>query len=447
MNRELSLSDVERFQAAFDSDPGRRLAMNAVTNKGIVEAALSRRSVTSITHVYSDRVKAGSATNQKKTGRCWLFAGLNVLRVSAMEKLGVKDFELSQAYLMFWDKLEKANLFLENILETATEPVNGRAVMWLLMDPLGDGGQWDMFANLVRKYGIVPRTVMPESFSSSESRTMNMVLVAKLREYAREIRGRVEKGEGPEAIRRIKRKMLEEVYRILVICLGDPPSVFDFSWRDSDDGFHREEALTPMRFFDRYMGVGLDDYVCLINAPTADKPFEKLYTVRFLGNVAEGRKVTYLNTGIEDLKRCSAEMIRNGQPVWFACDVGKMFHRKMGVMDMGLYDFESVIGTGLGLDKGDRLDYCQSRMNHAMVLTAVDISPDNRTTRWRVENSWGGEIGDKGFMMMTDDWFDEYTYEVTVHRSYLRPALQKALDTEPTELPPWDPMGSVALCR
>jgi bleomycin hydrolase len=302
-----------------------------------------------------------------------------------------------------------------------------------------------MFANLVRKYGVVPKRVMPESFSSSESRTMNRVLVAKLREYSRDIRNALSGGDSPDEIRRVtKASMLEEIYRILVICLGEPPGEFLLEWRDKDEVFHREGSVTPGEFFERFVAFDLDSYVCLINAPTSDKPYGKLYTVRFLGNVVGGKRVIYLNVPSKDLKSASAAMIRDGSPVWFACDVGKMFHRKLGVMDMELFDFEAVIGTGLNLDKGERLDYCQSRMNHAMVLTAVDISEKGSPTRWRVENSWGDEIGDKGFMMMTDEWFDEYTYEVTVHRSYLRPEYLKALETEPVVLPPWDPMGSVA---
>ncbi|MBN1434210.1 C1 family peptidase [Candidatus Fermentibacterales bacterium] len=444
MREELSSQDVRAFRTSFEANPAHRLAMNAVTNSGLMEAALSRRSVMSVDHVYSHQVPAGKATNQQKTGRCWLFAGLNTLRTAAMQKMGLKEFELSQAYQMFWDKLEKANFFLENMLETAEEPLDSRVVMWLLGDPLGDGGQWDMFANLVRKYGVVPKTVMPESSSSSESRSMNAVLVARLREHAMTLRKGVSSGAPAEELRQRKAGMLDEVYRILSICMGQPPDEFCWQWRDSDDEFHRAGVLAPLRFFDEYVGLSLDDYVCLINAPTGDKPFGKLYTVQYLGNVLGGSPVIYLNAPIQDLRSAAMETIRDGQPVWFACDVGKMFHRKLGVMDMGLYDLEAVLGVGLGLGKGDRLQYCQSRMNHAMVLTAVDVDPDGSPTRWRVENSWGDEIGDKGFMMMTDEWFGEYVYEITVQRQYLSPELLKALDTEPVVLPPWDPMGSVA---
>jgi bleomycin hydrolase len=444
MEEQIKAENLERFADTFAAEPKNRLALNAVTKNGIGAVALNRAVVNQIDHTYSELIKTPEATHQKKSGRCWLFAGLNTLRLQAMETMNLETFELSQAYLMFWDKLEKANYFLESIIETRDEPLDGRLVMWILANPLVDGGQWDMFINLVKKYGVVPKSVMPETESSSNSRPMNAVLVARLREDARVLRTMHEEGASVAAMRERKGEMMEVFYRMLAIHLGDPPETFFWEWRDKDEAFHRHGTITPQAFFDTYVGVDLDDMACLINAPTDDKPFEKLYTVQYLGNVVGGQIVRYLNVDVDTLKQAAVDMIRDGNAVWFGCDVGKWLERNMGVMDPAIYDYELVYGTPFELDKAGRLDYGQSRMTHAMVLTGVDLDDDGRPRKWRVENSWGTDLGDKGYMLMTDAWFDEFVYELTVSKAYLSDDLLQVLETEPIVLPPWDPMGALA---
>ncbi len=444
MKKQIRYEDIERFTTAFDAEPKNLLALNAVAKNGIGAVALSRAVVNRTDHTYSHLIETPEATSQEKSGRCWLFAGLNTLRLAAMKKMNLESFELSQTHLMFWDKLEKANFFLENIIETVDEPLDGRLVMWLLANSLPDGGQWDMFVNLVEKYGVVPKSVMPETHGSSDSRPMNVLLIAKLREYAWVLREMHERSASVKEMRQAKGEMMEEFYRMVSIHLGQPPSRFLWEWRDKDKEFHRHGEITPTEFFEQYVGFDLDETVCLINAPTKDKPYRRLYTVQYLGNVVGGHAVRYLNVDIKTLKKAAADMIVEGQAVWFGCDVGKMLEREMGILDLKVYDYELVYGTRFKLDKAGRLDYGHSRMTHAMVFTGVDLDDSDKPIKWRVENSWGTKLGDKGYMVMADSWFDEFLYEVMVSKKHLSPKLLEVLDTEPVVLPPWDPMGALA---
>ena len=444
MDKTLKFADISHFSTQFDAESENQLSMNAVTKNGVQAAALSREVFTQTNYTFSDVIQTPDATDQLKSGRCWLFAGLNAFRLEAMKKLNLDQFELSQSYLMFWDKLEKANFFLENIIETLDEPLNGRLVMWLLEFPLPDGGQWDMFASLIKKYGVVPKSVMPESYSSSNSRTMNVLIAGKLREYAQVLRELHQEGADLEELRSEKEEMLEEIYRMLSIHLGKPPVIFLWEWRDKNNEFHRRGALTPLQFFDEYVNVDLNDRVCLIHAPTQDKPFNKVYTVQYLGNVIDGQTIKYLNVDLNTLKRAAVDMIVDGHAVWFGCDVGQWFAKEPGILNPHIFDFELVYGLEFTQNKASRLNYGQSRMTHAMVLTGVDLDDSGNPIKWRVENSWGPKEGDKGYLVMSDDWFDQFLYEITVSKKYLSSELIQALDTTPVKLPPWDPMGALA---
>jgi len=442
--KEITKGDIERFYKAFESDPRNLVALNAVTQVDVREAALSRAAINSVDHTYSHIIKTATVTGQGATGRCWMFAGLNTMRIYAMKKLNLKEFELSQPYLMFYDKLEKGNYFLENIIETRDEPLDGRLVMWILGHIIPDAGQWDMFVNLVKKYGVMPKKVMEETKSSGASRNMNSRLIAKLREYAKDLRVIHEGGASLDEMREAKACMMEEYYRMLSIHMGTPPTEFMWEYRDKDDEFHRHGIITPQEFFKEYVGFDLDQMVCLINAPTKDKPYNKMYTVQYLGNVVGGQDVRYMNVPIEVMKRAAVEMVKDGQPVWFGADAGKASYRNLGVFDPAIYDYGALYNTEFDFDKAERLDYGESRMTHAMVFTGVNIEEDGNPTKWKVENSWGTGVGDKGFYTMTDEWFEEYTYEVMVDRSYLSEELLKIQKMEPITLKPWDPMGALA---
>lgn len=436
--------DIIQYQAAFEADPRNRLALNAVTKTTAKNVAMNRKAVTRQTHIYSHTVPAGAATSQNSSGRCWMFAGLNLFRMKAAEQMNLEDFELSQTYLMFWDKFEKANYFLENILKTLEEPTDGRLICWLMTDPLQDGGQWDMFVNLVKKYGVVPKSAMPETESSSASGLMNSNITYKLRECASRLRAEYGRGASLEALRNQKSEMLEAFYRMLCIHLGEPPREFLWQWRDKDKAFHRDGTVTPQQFREKYVAFDLDSMACLIHCPQSAKSYDTLYTINYLGNVVGGEIVRYLNVEIEALKQGAIAMIKDGKPVWFGCDVGKTFDRDLGLMDLELYDYEGLYGLPFAMTKAEELDYGNSLMTHAMVLTGVDLDDTGRPTKWRVENSWGEKGGDKGFMTMTDAWFDAYLYEVVVEKQYLSQKHLALLDSEPQGLPPWDPMGSLA---
>ena len=442
LEKRLSFEDIRRFSKSFTMDPKNILAMNAVTENGIAAVALSRKEVDRQNFTFSNLIESPDATNQERSGRCWLFSGLSALSLEAMKKLNVRTFELSEIYQMFWDKLEKANYFLENVIETKEEPLNGRLVSLLLSDPIPDGGQWNMFVNLIKKYGVMPKTFMPETANSNDSDPMNALFASKLREYAKVLRDMNEKSDSVTELREKKRELLEEFYRLLCINLGVPPETFYWEWRDKDAVFHRRGSITPIQFYNEYVGIELDDYVSLINAP--NKPYDRLYTVQYLGNMVGGQDTRYLNDDLATMKKATIDMIKGNHAVWFGCDVAKMLETEMGAMDLSIYDYESVYGTKFQLDKAARLDYGDSEMTHAMVITGVDLDEHGNPRKWRVENSWGAAIGDQGYMYMMDEWFNAYLYEVVVRKEYLPPELTKILDIEPVVLSFWDPMCSLA---
>lgn len=436
---------VSKARKAFRGEPRYKQAMNAVCTTPISKVALNRDKVVQIDHTFSHHLPENKITAQNQSGRCWMFAALNTFRVEAIKRMNLdNDFELSQNYMTFWDKLEKSNYFLESIIKTVDEPVGSRLLDWLLSGPVQDGGQWHMFINLVRKYGVVPKRAMPESESSSSTRELGYHLTFLLRDYACRLRAAHDGGKSEADLRSMKDKFMKEVYRVLAIHLGEPPREFQWQWRDKDKNFQREGTLTPLEFYDKFVGINLDDMVCLIHDPRPQHRYNEVYTVKFLGNVVAGEPIKYLNVPIETLKTAAAEQIKDGQPVWFGNDVGKHLDRDLGVMDMDLFDFDLIYGTAPTMNKADRLQYGHSQMTHAMVFTGVDIDEGGRPAKWRVENSWGDKPGDKGFMVMTDEWFDQYMYEVVVHKRYVPLESLSALDREPVGLDPWDPMGSLA---
>jgi bleomycin hydrolase len=441
MDRVLAAADLELLRKDFSADPTYRLAQNAVTRVTVDDVAIDREIVSSIDHSLSTTLDDWKVTNQERSGRCWLFAGLNLLRVGVMRKTGIKDFEFSQNYAMFWDKLERANYFLEAVIETADRDLDDRTVAFLLDTVASDGGQWNMFAALVAKHGLVPKSHMPETQSSSNTARMNSILRYQLRQGARTVRAAMAQGAAPA--RAAKADIMSVVYRILSIHLGTPPEHFDWQWTDKDKNFHRDGVLTPREFAAKYVDLPVGDYVCLVNDPRPSSPIGRTFTVDYLGNVVGGPPVVYLNVGVPILKDIAAATIQGGEPVWFGCDVGKMMSSDYAYLDADLYDLPSVYNTGFGLDKAARLEYHESAMTHAMLFTGVDVL-DGATRRWRIENSWGSDRGKDGFYTMDDSWFGQYVFEIAVHASALPDDLRRALDAEPIVLPAWDPMGALA---
>ncbi len=447
MSESITKELLEQFEKNCSADAACQVAKNAVVENGLKASAKNGEAQRTSRHSFSVNLKQGAITNQKQSGRCWMFAALNTFRFEVIKKLNLENFEISQSYMFFYDKLEKANFFLESILDTLDEPTGSRLIAWLLSAPMNDGGQWDMLCSLVDKYGVVPKYAMPESKASSASGEMDWVLTVKLREDACRLRKAYADGAKREELASRKEEMLGEIYRILCICLGEPPKTFDFEVEDKDGKFIRECGLTPKAFFEKYVGLNLNDYISLINAPTADKPYHRSYSVKFLGNVKEGRQVRYLNLEIEELKKAAIAQMKDGSPVWFGCDVGKCSTRDGGVMDTNVYKLEELLGMKFGMDKAERLDYGESLMTHAMVFQGVNLDDEGRPNRWRVENSWGEEAGEKGYYVMSDDWFDEYMYQIVVDKKYLSEELLAEYEAEPIMLEPWDPMGSLAVVR
>jgi bleomycin hydrolase len=441
MERNLTAEQVELFEKGFAAQPSYRLMQNAVTQTPVGDIALDRRIVTGIDHSVSHLLDDWKVTNQKKSGRCWMFAGLNLLRVGAAHKLGVKDFEFSQNYTLWWDKFERANFFLEAMIETSERDVDDRTVAHLLSDPISDGGQWNMFAALVRKHGLVPKVAMPETDSSSNTSAMNDILRKVLREGARDLRGLHTEGE--QAQRERKEQVLGVVHRVLSIHLGTPPTRFLWQWKDDEKTFHRDGWMTPTEFAEKYVAVPIDDYVCVVHDPRPGSPVGRTFTVDYLGNIIDAPPVTYLNVEIGLLKRLAMDAITGGEPVWFGCDVAKQMRGDLGYWDARLFDYDAVYDTPFTLDKSDRLLHHETLMTHAMLFTGVDVV-DDAPRRWRVENSWGDEKGDAGFWTMNDSWFGEHVFEIAVRRSALPAELQARLDEEPIVLPAWDPMGALA---
>jgi bleomycin hydrolase len=441
---KLTADFIAELRQQFGSRPAYRLAQNAVTQTAVDDIALSREVIMNTDFSFSHWLDKWSVTNQKASGRCWMFAGLNLLRVGAMKKMNVKNFEFSQNYTFFWDKMERANYFLEKIIETANLPVDDRVVSFLLAAPIGDGGQWNMFVNIIKKHGVVPQAVMPETQSSSNSGHMNSMLVSTLREGAKRLRDLIRGGASLDETREAKKEILATVHRILCIHLGTPPTRFFWQWNDKNGRLHRDGDITPQQFAKKYITLPLDEYVCLVHDPRPTSPYNRTFTVQHLGNVVEGGIVKYLNIDIALMKQIAMKTILKGEPVWMGCDCGKMLRRDLGIWDKNLYEYELLYDTKFSLTKSDRLLYHHTAMNHAMLFTGVDVV-NGKPRRWRVENSWGEDkSGRKGFYVMNDNWFDEHMFEIAARKSALPQKLQKALDLAPIVQPPWDPMGSLA---
>lgn len=435
---------LKRFLDDYKSNPNNQTIENAIRRVGINQASFNNTLIARHPFEFSIETSKGKITNQKQSGRCWMFSALNTARVKVMEKLNLETFEFSQNYPLFYDKLEKSNYFLENILETLDYESNSRLIMHLLQAPIQDGGQWDMFAGLLKKYGAVPKSVMPESFHSSATADMNKVITSKLREYACTLRTAHKENKSMEQLKEMKEEMLSHIYSILVKCLGPVPTTFNYEYRDKNKQFHRIENITPQQFFNEYVNWDLEDKVSLINAPTADKPYYRAYTVKYLGSVKEGQPICYINVPIEELKKATIAMLKDNNPVWFGCDVGKQSVRDLGLLDLHSYDYDKTLNSDIQLNKAQRLEYGESLLTHAMVFTGVNLDSQDNPINWQVENSWGDAVGNKGIFSMSDNWFEEYNYQVLIDKKYLSDKILKALEEEIIELEPWDPMGSLA---
>ncbi|GAO15068.1 uncharacterized protein UV8b_02355 [Ustilaginoidea virens] len=453
----LPLEAVALIPSQFLQDPRNRLALSALSSADPRAVLTSQASKITNQHVFNTKIPSEGApiTNQRSSGRCWLFASTNVFRLALMKKYNLEAFELSQAYLYYYDKLEKSNWFLEQIIGTAGKDLEDRLVQRLLGDLVSDGGQWDMVYNLVEKYGLVPQALYPDSWNAMNSSVLNAILKTKLREFALKLRKLLlaPVPPAPGVVVAVKTTMMKDVQHIITLLLGPPPNPTKaFTWQYVDkDGKAHQLTVTPKHFASHIASSSfqassstISGMVSLVNDPRND--YLSLLTVDRLGNVVGGRNVTYINVDMETLKSACVKMIKAGLPVFFGCDVGKFSDRASGVMDLGIFDYEVGLGAGLrAMTKEERLRAGESLMTHAMVLTAVHL--DDKTggpVRWRVQNSWGPDSGDKGWFVMTDEWMDEFVYQAVVDVRFLSKEVRDVGGQQPVVLPLWDPMGSLA---
>ncbi|MCQ8268564.1 aminopeptidase C [Streptococcus suis] len=440
----LDFDFTERLYANYLANPSLQATENAVSHNGLLKSLETRQSAIDNDYIFSIDLTKDAVSNQKASGRCWMFAALNTFRHKLISDFKLENFELSQAHTFFWDKYEKSNWFLEQIIATADLEIGSRKVKFLLDTPQQDGGQWDMVVALFEKYGVVPKSVYPESISSSASRELNQYLNKLLRQDAQILRDLLAKGASPEEVQTQKENLLQEIFNFLAVNLGLPPRSFDFAYRDKDNVYHRDTNVTPQAFYEKYVGLKLSDYVSIINAPTTDKPYNKSYTVELLGNVVGAPAVRYLNVEMNRFKELAIAQLKAGESVWFGSDVGQSSNRQTGIMATNTYDFSSGLGIHFHQDKAGRLDYSESLMTHAMVLTGVDLDDNELPIKWKVENSWGDKVGDKGYFVASDSWMDEYTYQIVVRKEFLTQEELAAYQAQPQVLAPWDPMGALA---
>ncbi len=415
-----------------------RALRNAIAGNDINKLAVNADNRRPVDTNFSHKVKSRGITNQRQSGRCWLFTGLNVLRAQMMATHNLDKLELSQSYLFFWDQLEKSNLFLQGIIDTATRPDDDRTVDWLFTHPLSDGGQWTGVSELIMKYGVVPAEVMPETNTANSTSRFNQLLSLKLREYGLELRRDAANGVSAESLEERKTAMLGDIYRMLVLNLGEPTTEFTWTRRDSSGNAIDTRTYTPIEFYNTYAGNDLrGDYVMVMNDPT--RPYYKTFEIDYDRHTYDGQNWTYINLPVDEIKAMAIESIKDSTMMYFSCDVAKFLDRDRGLLDIDNYDYGALLGTDFSMNKHDRVYTHASGSSHAMTLMAVDLDDNGRPVKWMVENSWGPGAND-GHLVMTDRWFDEYMFRLVLNKKYVPKKTLDLLKQQPERLPAWDPM-------
>lgn len=418
------------------------IARGALSNSDVTKLVERKEEYNNTRPMFSVEIQTLPVCNQKKSGRCWIFAGLNVLREIIGKKYNPEKFELSQSYIAFWDKLEKCNYLLETVMELLEVDKDDRTLVHVLSNGIEDGGQWDMFVNIVNKYGVVPQDAFPETYQSSNSRAINEVLNRLIRKFAYDARH--EFNGDMEPIRNKKEALMKDIYKALCSAYGVPPKTFTFEIVNKDTfEYTRERNVTPHEFVRNFLEIDLNDYVSIINSPTDDKPFGRTFTVKHLGNVVEGNRVKYLNLDMQRFKELVISQLKDKEVVWFGSDCSKCGDRQVGIWDDKTYNTDTLFQVNSQMSKEAMLDSRESAMNHAMVITGVNLV-DNKSTKWKIENSWGEDTAYEGYYVASDTWFDNFVYQAVVNKKYLSEEEKAMLNQEPIELNPWDPMGTLA---
>lgn len=438
MAHELTLQEFEKFSKEFNANPQNQVVARAAQKSGVLAASYNEHVQSKLTRVFSTELDTDNVTNQKHSGRCWEFATLNVLRHAFGKKYKAKNFTFSQAYNFFWDKIERANIFYNNILATADKPLNSHEVKSHLDFAGGDGGQFHMAASLVEKYGVVPSYAMPESFNTNDTTGFATALGDKLKKDALVLR-KLKNENKDDEIEKTREKFLSEVYRMTAIAVGEPPKRFDLEYRDDDKKYHLDKNLTPLEFLHKYLSdVDLNDYVVLTNAP--DHEYNKLYGLPGEDNIQGAYRIKLLNVPMAYLTTASIAQLKDGEAVWFGNDVLRQMDRKTGYLSTNLYKLNDLFGVNLDMDKADRLRTGVGEVSHAMTLVGVDEDQGD-IRQWKVENSWGEKSGSKGYFVMSNEWFNDYVYEVVVHKKYLTEEQRKIAEGPITDLPLWDSLA------
>ena len=434
----ISSEMMVQIKASYANNATDKALRNAIGGTEINVLAINQDNLKAMDTRFTYEVKSKGITDQKSSGRCWLFTGLNVLRSQAMKEHNLAKLEFSQAYNYFYDQLEKANLFLQKVVDTRLSPMDDKMVDWLFRNPLSDGGQFTGVSDLIEKYGVVPNEVMPETYSTNHTRTIAMLVSTKLREQGLELR-KMPKNAKPQQIEAKKTEMLGVIYRMLALAFGEPVEHFTWTRVDAAGKVVDTREYTPQSFYKEYLGNDLThNYVMLMNDPTRE--YYKLYTIDCDRHVYDGRDWTYINLPIEQIKTCGIESLKNNVMMYFSCDVGKFLDRKRGLLDLNNFDYESLMGTTFGMNKTERVMTHASGSSHAMTMMAVDLDEAGKPTKWMVENSWGANNGYKGHLIMTDEWFNEYMFRLVVEKRFVSEEILKILEQKPIVLPAWDPM-------
>ena len=424
---------LNQIKSSYKHTPADKAIYNAMAETSIAVLAKNHENLANFDTNFTNKVVSHGITDQQQSGRCWLFTGLNVLRAQMMAKYGLDEMEFSQNYCFFYDQLEKANLFLQGIIDTREKPMDDKMVEWLFRNPISDGGQFTGISDVIGKYGVVPSSVMPETYSSENTSQIARLVGLKLREFGLQLRDEAAKGVKVSALEAKKTEMLSTVYRMLALAFGEP--VERFTWTMNGE----TKEYTPQSFYQEYLGNDLtNNYAMLMNDPSRE--YYKCYEIDFDRHVYDGKNWTYVNLPVEDIKAMAIESIKDSTMMYFSCDVAKFLDSKRGTLDLKNFDYESLMGTTFGMNKKQRVQTFASGSSHAMTLMAVDLDKDGKPKKWMVENSWGAEAGYKGHLIMTDEWFDEYMFRLVVEKKYVPEKVLNILKQKPIRLPAWDPM-------
>lgn len=440
-NGGISTDMLQEFQKAHQSCAKEKVLANAIAGMSIDALAKNYQvAAKPIDTNFSIETRKQSITNQKSSGRCWMFSGFNVLRSNYMAKADSVAIEFSQAYLFFWDQLEKANLMLQGVIDTGKKPIDDERVRFFFKSPIGDGGTFCGVADLAPKYGLVPSDVQPETFTSENTSKARSLISSKLREYGLQLREMVAKKQTPAAIQKEKTKMLAQIYHMLELTLGKPVDKFTYAFKDKNGRpLGAAKEYTPLSFYQEVVGAPLDGtFIMVMNDPRRE--YYKTYEVEYDRHTYDGTNWRYLNLPMEEIEKLAIASLKDGRKMYSSYDVGKLLDRKRGYASLDNFDYGSVFGTTFGMDKAQRISTFDSGSTHAMTLTAVDLDADGKPVKWKVENSWGADSGQKGYLIMTAEWFREYMFRLVVNKKYVPENILKAYDSKPVMVMPEDPL-------